>query len=56
MASDLFKFETRIKDTVNKANTELVKQKGAQNSWGDFAKAVGTLAGVAITGYKLLTA
>jgi len=56
MASDLFKFESRIKDTVNKANTELVKQKGAQNSWGDFAKAVGTLAGVAITGYKLLTA
>jgi hypothetical protein len=56
MASDLFKFETRIKDTVNKANTELVKQKGAQNSWGDLAKAVGTLAGVAITGYKLLTA
>lgn len=55
MSSDMFKYETRMKDTVNKANFDMVKQKGSYNSWGDFAKAVGTLAGVAFTGYKLLT-
>ena len=55
MSSEMFKYETRVKDTVNKANVELVKQKGAHNSWGDFAKAVGTLAGVAFTGYQLLS-
>lgn len=55
MSSDIFKYETRVKDTVNKANFDMVKQKSSYNSWGDFAKAVGTLAGVAFTGYKLLT-
>ena len=55
MTADMFKFESKIKDTVTKANLDIVKQKGAHNSWGDFAKAIGTLAGVAFTGYKLLT-
>lgn len=53
--SDMTKHEHRLSATVSKANIEMLKNKGAQNTWGDFAKAVGTLAGVAFTGYKLLT-
>lgn len=56
VSGDIFKYESRIKDTVNKASMELVKQKGSANNWGEFAKAVGAIAGVAFTGYKLFTA
>jgi hypothetical protein len=55
VSGDIFKYESRIKDTVNKASMELVKQKGSANNWGEFAKAVGAIAGVAFTGYKLFT-
>jgi hypothetical protein len=55
ISSDMFKHETRIKDTINKANMDYVKQRSEQNNWSDLAKAVGTLAGIAFTGYKLLS-
>lgn len=55
LSSDLFKHETRMKDTVSKANMDYVKQRSEQNNWTDLAKAVGTLAGIAFTGYKLLS-
>jgi len=55
MNSEMSKFENRLTTTVSKANFDLVKHKASQNTWTDFAKAVGTLAGVAFTGYKLLT-
>ena len=55
VSGDIFKYETRIKDTVNKASIELVKQKGSSNNWGEFAKAVGAISGIAFTGYKLFT-
>lgn len=54
ITSDMFKFESRIKDATNKANLDYVKQKSDHNNWGEFAKAIGALAGVAFTGYKLL--
>jgi predicted RNase H-like nuclease (RuvC/YqgF family) len=52
---DIFKHESRVKDTINKANMDYVKQRSEQNNWTDLAKAVGTLAGIAFTGYKLLS-
>ena len=55
VSGDIFKYESRIKDTVNKASLELVKQKGSANNWGEFAKAVGAISGIAFTGYKLFT-
>lgn len=55
VSSDISKAENRIQGVVSKANFDLVKHKASQNTWGDFAKAVGTLAGVAFTGYKLFT-
>lgn len=55
VSGDIFKYETRIKDTVAKANMEFVKHKSSVNNWGEFAKAVGAIAGVAFTGYKLFT-
>jgi hypothetical protein len=55
VSGDIFKYESRIKDTVNKASLELVKQKGSANNWGEFGKAMGAVAGIAFTGYKLFT-
>jgi len=55
MTSEMSKYESRLAATINKANFDMVKNKASQSTWGDFAKAVGTLAGVAFTGYKLLT-
>lgn len=54
ISADMFKFESRIKDASTKANLDFIKQKSDHNNWGEIAKAVGTLAGVAFTGYKLL--
>jgi hypothetical protein len=55
MSGDLFKYEQRIKDAAAKANLELIKHKGSVNTWGEFAKAIGTIAGLGFTGYKLFT-
>lgn len=55
VSSDINKAQTHIQGVVSKANFDMVKHKASQNTWGDFAKAVGTLAGVAFTGYKLFT-
>lgn len=54
VATDITKAENRINTTVSKANFDMVKHKASQSTWGDFAKAVTTLAGVAFTGYRLL--
>lgn len=55
MTGEMFKYETRMKDTANKANMDFIKQKSSVNNWGEFAKAVGSVATVAFTGYKLFT-
>jgi len=55
VSGDIFKYETRIKDTVAKANMEFVKRQSSVNNWGELAKAVTAVAGVAFTGYKLFT-
>lgn len=55
VSGDIFKYETRIKDTASKASMEFVKNKSAANNWGEFTKAVGAIATVAFTGYKLFT-
>lgn len=52
---EMFKYETRMKDTANKANMDFIKQKSSVNNWGELAKAVGAVATVAFTGYKLFT-
>lgn len=55
MTGEMFKYETRMKDTAVKANMDFIKQKSSVNNWGEFAKAVGSVATVAFTGYKLFT-
>lgn len=55
MSGDMFNYTTRMKDTANKANMDFIKQKSSVNNWGEFAKAVGAVATVAFTGYKLFT-
>lgn len=55
MTGDIFKFETRVKDTVSKANMDFVKQRSSVNTWGEFTKAFGAIAGLAFTGYQLFT-
>jgi hypothetical protein len=55
LSLDMMKHEARIKDVVQKANFDYVKQRSDSSNWGELAKAVGTLAGIAFTGYKLLS-
>lgn len=55
MSGDMFKYEARIKDAALKANMDIMKHKGSVNTWGEFAKAIGTIAGLGFTGYKLFT-
>lgn len=55
MSGDMFKYEARIKDAAVKANMDMMKHKGSVNTWGEFAKAIGTIAGLGFTGYKLFT-
>lgn len=56
VSGDIFKYETRMKDTATKASMDFIKQKSTANNWGEIAKAVGAVATVAFTGYKLITA
>lgn len=56
VSGEIFKYETRMKETANKAGMDFIKQKNTANNWGEIAKAVGAVATVAFTGYKLFTA
>lgn len=55
ISGEMFKYEARVKDAAAKANMELVKHKHSVNTWGEFAKAIGTIAGLGFTGYKIFT-
>lgn len=49
------KHDLRMKENISKANLDFAKQKVAHVYWGDFAKAIGAIAGAGFAGYKLLT-
>lgn len=55
MMTDLMKHESRVKEIATKTAVEQLKYKSENNYWADLAKAIGTLAGLGFTGYKLLT-
>lgn len=49
------KHDLRMKENISKANLDFAKQKVAHVYWGDFAKAIGAVAGAGFAGYKLLS-
>ncbi|MNM40520.1 hypothetical protein D3C81_513210 [compost metagenome] len=55
ITNELTKGRGEIDKMITKANTDFTKQRSTANNWGEIAKAVGAIAGVVITGYKLCT-
>lgn len=55
MSQEALKASGVIKETVAKANMELDKKRNNANNFGEVAKAVGAIASIVATGYKLYT-
>lgn len=55
ITNELTKSRGEIDKMITKANMDFTKQRSTANNWGEIAKAVGAIAGVVITGYKLCT-
>lgn len=55
ITNELSKGRGEIDKMITKANMDFTKQRSSANNWGEIAKAVGAIAGVVITGYKLCT-
>jgi len=52
---EMTKVRNEMDKMLVKANTDFIRQRNSVNNWGEIAKAVGAIAGVVATGYKLYT-
>lgn len=55
ITSEMTKARGEIDKTITKANMDFSKARSSANNWGEVAKAVGAIATVLITGYRLCT-